>query len=241
VNWSSKLLANLGPFLLLAAAITGTAWADLITNGGFETGTFSGWAETNQAGGAGNWYIQSGTTSPASGLPVPAPPQGNHAAMADSSGPSSDVLIQSFTVAPGSNVTLGFDIFVDSLAAFAAPNSLDYTVIPNQQVRVDILTASATPFALGASVVDNVLDPDANTAGYVTESFNITSAVGAGGTFQLRFADVNNQNTLLFGVDAVSIVVTTSSVPEPVSLVLLATVVIGLFFRRLRTRKPLAS
>ena len=139
------------------AAGASTAKADLIVNGGFESG-FTGWTVTNQAGGSGNWFIQSGTLSPTSGFTVPAPPGPTHAAMTDQPGPGSHALIQSFTVPVGSpTVILSFDWFVGNRAgAFATPNSLDFTVSPNQQARVDILTAGAGAFDLGASVVDNV-------------------------------------------------------------------------------------
>src|ERR1700694_3164223 len=49
--------------------------ANLITSGDFEAGggSFLGWTIVHQSGSfpGGNWFIQSGTTSPASGSPVP--------------------------------------------------------------------------------------------------------------------------------------------------------------------------
>jgi hypothetical protein len=208
--------------------LTGAARAELITNGGFETGTFAGWTVANQAGSSGNWFIQTGTTSPLNAFTVPSPPQGTHAAMTDQGGPVSSVLLQSFTVTPGSKVTLSFDVYVNNLAGFFSPPTLDFTTIPNQQARVDILTASATPFALGSSVLDNVFEPLSNTTAYVPETFDITSAVGNGGTFQLRIAVVDNLTVFNLGVDAVSIVATSTAVPEPDCWILLAIGVIGL-------------
>lgn len=236
MNWIRKRFACLGPLLLLAAwAVTGTARADLLTNGGFETGTFAGWTVANQPGGSAGWFVQAGTSSPVNSFPVPAPPQGTHAAMTDDpAAPGSRALLQSFTVAPGSKVTLSFDIYVNNFAGFFSPASLDFTLVPNQQARVDILTAGATPFALGGSVLDNVFDATANTAGYVAETFDITSAVGGGGTFQLRFVEVDNLDFFNLGVDAASIVATPATVPEPTGFILLATVVIGLASRRKR-------
>jgi hypothetical protein len=225
------------PYVLFALSGTGLLRADLITNGGFETGTFSPWTVVNQAGSdpSANWFVQTGTLSPASFSAVPAPPQGTFAAMADQGGAATDALLQSFTVAPGSQVTLSFDVFVDnqnfdtnSNPVFFDPNTLDFNQVPNQQARIDILTSGAGALDLGGSVVDNLFTAAANTAGYVPMSFDITSAVGAGGTFQLRFVTAINLAPLVLGVDAVSITATTSGVPEPASWVLLAALVLSL-------------
>ena len=116
MNWIGKRFACLGPLLLAAWAVTGTARADLLTNGGFETGTFAGWTVTNQPGGSAGWFIQTGTSSPVNSFAAPAPPQGTHAAMTDDSAPGSHALLQSFTVAPGSKVTLSFDLYVNNFA-----------------------------------------------------------------------------------------------------------------------------
>jgi hypothetical protein len=236
-----KRFVYIGTLILAAVAVTGTARADLLTNGGFETGTFAGWTIANQTGSfpGSNWFIQTGTASPVNGFSVPAPPQGTHAAMADQGGSGSHALLQSFTVTPGSKVILTFDIYVNNFGGFFSPASLDFTTIPNQQARVDILTAGATPFALGSAVLQNVFDPTVNTTGYVLETFDITSAIGGGGTFQLRFVEVDNQNFFTLGVDAVSIVATPAAVPEPGSWILMATVVVGVASRRRRNFQSL--
>jgi hypothetical protein len=232
VTGKLQLLQGFSLILLLAAFGTGSARAAaLILNGGFESG-FTNWTLTDEPGGAtgatGGWIIQTGTTSPITGLTVPAPPQGTDAAMTDASGPGSHSLIQAFTVAPGSAVTLSFDLFVGNQAGFFSPASLDFNTIPNQQARVDILTSAAGAFALGASVVDNVLDASADTANYVHYSFDITTFVGGGGTFKLRFAEVDNEATYLLGVDDVSITSSSTAVPEPGSWLLAAIMVAAL-------------
>lgn len=195
--------------------------AALILNGGFESG-FTNWSVADEIGGAASgWQIQTGTTSPINMIAVPAPPQGTHAAMTDAGGAGSHALYQSFTVAPGSTVTLSFDLFVGSQAGIVTPtpDSLDFNVIPNQHARVDILagaTTLANAFSL-TSVVDNVFDPPVSTTSYTLYNFNITSAVGVGGTFTLRFAEVDNLNIFNLGVDNVSIVTSQGTVPEPSS------------------------
>jgi hypothetical protein len=66
---------------VMALALPGPARAvPLIINGGFEAG-LSAWITVDAAGSDGTFFLQSGTTSPSSGDPVPAPPEGTMAAM----------------------------------------------------------------------------------------------------------------------------------------------------------------
>jgi hypothetical protein len=221
-------IGALAPVLLMGA---GLAHAGLISNGGFETGSLADWTAANQAGGSGSFFIQSGTGSPSNNFPVPAPPGGSFAAMTDQGGPGSHALLQSFTVDPGSVVTLSFDLFRDNQAgAYFSPNSLDFTVNPNQQARVDILTSGAGAFDLGAAVLDNVFQTNPGDPlvdrGYIHYSFDITSAVGSGGTFQLRFDETDNQLFFALGVDNVDIE-ETAATPEPGTWVMLLTALFG--------------
>jgi hypothetical protein len=217
-----RLLQTAFSVLLIAASGNASARAaSIILNGGFESG-FTNWTTVDETGGTtAGWQIQTGTLSPINMVTVPAPPQGLHAAMTDSGGPGSHALLQSFVVAPNSSATLTFDLFVANQAAFSTPASLDFNVIPNQQARIDILTGATTvanAFSL-SSVADNVLDPSANTVAYSQYSFDITSAVSKGGTFTLRFAEVDNQNIFNLGVDNVAIVTAPLATPEPTSQV----------------------
>jgi len=214
-----------------------TARADLITNGGFEAG-LTGWTVVNT--GSGNWFVQTGTGSPSNNFPVPAPPEGINAAMTDQGGGGSHALLQTFTVPDnGSTVILTFDWFVHNQAAggYSTPNSLDNGVVPNQQARVDILTAGAGAFDLGSSVVDNVFQTnvgDPTLSGYNTLTADLSGILLPGNTYQIRFAEVDNQLFFGFGVDAVSLEAT----PEPGSLVLGGMGLIGIgLFRFRRTRK----
>ena len=59
----------------LLCALSAPAMAGLITNGGFETG-FSSWTRTDQLGSEGTFALQTGTTSPVNGDPVPLPLEG---------------------------------------------------------------------------------------------------------------------------------------------------------------------
>ncbi|MCE9550421.1 MAG: PEP-CTERM sorting domain-containing protein [Betaproteobacteria bacterium] len=222
-----KIFYNTLAALTLTCALTQqTSAAQILTNGGFESG-FSGWARSDALGSDGTFFIQSGTSSPFNGDPVPAPPGGINAAMTDAGAGGAHVLWQDFIISgPASQILLSFDLFIGNRAGlFATPATLDWTLIGNQQVRVDILNASADPFSV---VAGDVLMPlyqsqanDPLVSGYTNFSFDITSIVNAnlGNNLRLRFAETDNFAPLQVGVDNVSIV-TATTVPEPSSLLL---------------------
>ena len=167
----------------LFCALSAPAMAGLITNGGFESG-FSSWTRTDQLGSEGTFALQTGTTSPVNGDPVPAPPGGTTAAMTDAQGPGSHVLSQSFTVsAPVLAAMLRFDIFVGNRAGmFVSPSTLDFsTPALNQQARVDILVGSAGAFSvLPADVLLNAFQTnpgDPLVSGYTHHTVDVTTLI----------------------------------------------------------------
>ena len=141
---------------------------------------------------------------------------------------------------------LSFDLFRGNRAGvYFAPNSLDFNTVPNQQARVDILTAGAGAFDLGAAVVDNVFQTTPGSTAvdpsYLHYSFDITHAVIAGQTYQLRFAETDNQNFFQLGVDNVSIPTTSAAVPEPSAVFLPATFLALVALARLRRKHPVSQ
>jgi hypothetical protein len=234
--------------ILLMVAVLPAMASSIIVNGGFETNggagssTFTGWTVTNESGSGGSWYVQTGTLSPLNGLPVPVPPEGSYAAMTDASGPSSQVLIQDFTVPlDATSVTLSFDYFLNNLGPDYVPGGdLDFNDSPNQQARVDILPSADGAFDTSSVLLNaygtqsgDTLQPGA----WETFSEDITSAVSPGGTYQLRFAEVDDLGQFNFGVDNVQINVNTGSVPEPSTVALSAA---GLVLLGLRLRRKIA-
>ena len=217
----------IGPVLVLAFAVSAASAANLIVNGDFESGTLAGWSEFDQAGGSGSWFALSGTSGPLSGEPTVGPAGGSFYALTDQTGPGSHVLLQSFTVAGGSQM-LSFDMFVNNWAGIVVGcDGLDYTVSPTECGRVDILTGTANPFDTGAGVVMNLYqgsDPfGTNPNPYTAYSFALNLPAG---TYQLRFAETDNQLFFNMGVD--NVVLTSGSTPEPGTLVIFGSGLLGI-------------
>lgn len=243
--YSAALLLTLG-----AATAQPASAQELITNGGFESGSLSSWQAVSQSGGSSSFYARPNKTQINPYQSTVGPATGSYYAVSDQTGDGSAALLQTFVVAPSpSSVVLSFDMFVDNYnfdGSVDTPNSLDYTVSPNQQARVDILSAGADVFNTGAGDLANYYNKGAdavtnqgigNSHPYTHYTFDITSVVGSGGHYQLRFAEANNQDNLYQGIDNVSIQETASAAPEPSSLAAWAFAGLGLAGLVLKYRK----
>lgn len=232
----------------LACSLAPARAAELITNGGFESG-FTGWTHADSAGSDGSFFLQTGTASPINSMSVPAPPGGATAAMTDAQAPGSHVLYQDFTItAPVGSAILSFDTYLGNQAGgffVPDPNTLDFAVAAfNQQARVDILLGGASAFSLSADdVLLNIYQTTSATfadPGYTSHSADIAAVLNAhlNTVLRLRFAETDNVSTFQFGADNVSLA--TSAVPEPASFV---TVGFGILLccASLRIRRLFAS
>jgi hypothetical protein len=211
-------------------ALTSVASAtNIFVNGGFETGDLTGWTASAEAGSGGSFSVQSGTPLPLSGEPTVGPSSGNFYAVTDQRGEGAYALTQSFTVDPGSTVTLSFDLFANNYAGIATVGPLDYTVGPVEFATVDLLTGTANPFSTApADVLENFYsgsDAGTNPNPYTSYSFDISSVVAAGGTFQLRFGEADNQNFFNLGIDNVIVDV---AAPEPSTFFMFGLALVGL-------------
>lgn len=223
--------------ILAAAAIATAAFstsagaASLLVNGSFETGDFTGWTATVAPNSSGDISVTTGGTSPISGSGVAAPTDGTFYAISDQTGPGAYSLMQSFVAA--ASMTLTFDFFAQSFGGFSDDGDLDYTGDPNQHARVDILSAAAGAFDLGASIVQTLIAPIANGSPDPFASYTFAlNSLTAGTTYQLRFAQVDNQGFFQMGVDNVELVAAPIPVPAAGLLLLSAVGGLGIAVRR---------
>lgn len=185
-------LACVGALSMAGAAHAG----ELLTNGGFETGNFSGWS-TNTLSGS-NGLIGVSNTAAGGALPytgtgtggAAGPASGSYYAFVDQGGPGGYEAWQSFSVSPNATVTYSFDLFSRDSSGAAPLNPTFFGqgglgAEAAQYVRVDILDSMG-------SVLAN-LALEGSVGAYQNYSGDISSVVAAGGTFSFRFRHFDNQ------------------------------------------------
>jgi hypothetical protein len=200
-----------------------SASTELLTNGGFETGDFTGWTASIFPASNGTVVVTSGSVAPDSGIQVVGPSEGTFHSLTGQGGPGAYSVMQGFTVGAGlTSLVLEFDMFSVTDAGLT-DGGLDPSGPATQLARVDILTAGAGAFDLGASIVHTVLAPFVDgpfsSAAYASYSQDILSFLTPGTSYQLRFAQSDNQGYMTMGVDAVSLVA--AQVPLPAAGLLL--------------------
>ncbi len=178
---------------------------NLVTNGSFETGDLTGWTEVNS--GDGQFSVESGTVTPSSGGPIPAPPDGTFASVSDQGGAGSHILYQDVSIPTHGDITLSLLLYYNNRANVWVDNgTLSESGGANQQLRVDIMDPSAAVDDVGTGVLMNIIKPsgsDPFTFGYNTLSADLNQF--AGQTIRLRFAEVDNQLFLNMAIDDVRI------------------------------------
>ena len=258
-NGYIRNLTVCGLVAMMAASRVTAQTQQLITNGGFETGDFTGWTLANQhnpddTGSNDHFYIsQPGANTPVvdgiTFLTAPNAAGGSGYAVTATDHSGAHALLQNFTVPiTASDVALSFQMFVNDqtgLQSVVDPSGLDYTTggtfNDNQHARVDLLRAGASDLSTTASDVlanfylgaDAEIAPAANP--YAQYSFSLDGLVAPGSSYRLRFAEVDNLSAINLGVDNVSVL---AMVPEPGITTLLCSLgVVGFGLRRGRRRK----
>lgn len=186
-----------------------------LTNGGFEQ-NLSGWTTVSLPGTASGQFVTYSSTPVAN--PLPAPPQGQFAAYNQHSAPGTRILYRDLVLPAGQTLTLSLVAYYNNLSSqFDTPTSLDYTVSPNQQFRIDIVTTTANLTSVNASdVLHNVMRTnvgDALTLAPTTFTADLTSF--AGQTVRLRIACTNTQAPFYVGIDGVSLISGGGTVTPP--------------------------
>ena len=205
------------------------AWAwstELVVNGSFEvnpgvgTTNFTGWTQVQQANSRGAFYVHSGSLTPVAHFSVPTPPLGSFAALTDQTGPGSRIIYQDVAIPVGSMTILSLSLLIYNQANyFASPASLDFTAVPNQQVRIDIMSTASSAFDVNVGVLRNVYQTQAGNA--LTQSYAKVSAdlsAFAGQQVRLRIATVDNLGGMNVGIDNVGIQSTVISPPGAPSI-----------------------
>lgn len=211
----------------LALAAPAGAGAATAANGDFEAGGLSGWQVYNAFPECGNWFAYGGSTTPGTGYPFTAPPQGSWAAVTDEHCANTAVLYQDVALEPLWSHSLSMTVYYTSRSPIfvPSPNNLEVSNEPvlvpigeepppvNQQMRVDVMRPEApiesvNPADILATVFANKNgDPESMAPTVLTTDLTPF----AGQTVRLRTAVAAGDYYFYGGVDAVSITSTPPS------------------------------
>ena len=239
-----KFLGAFLAFVFYSAGQPSKAVTELITNGDFESGSFSGWTKTDQIGSDGTFFIvpNSGGIAPSSGLPYQLNPTGgNWFSMTDSQGPGSHSLTQAFTITTGTIVNYSFQMFANNWGEADFNNGRDFaTPTLVQNAVVDIITGS-DPLTT-TDIVAVLFGPGSDLPGAPPNPW--TTYTGTRfllpGTYQIRFAETDNVFFFNQGVDNVSISIGAET-PLPGALTLFVTGLGALGLLGCRRKKKAAT
>jgi len=220
-----RLLSLAVVLLAVALAAPAAAAAATVVNGNFETGNLEGWHKQDSTG-FGDWYVYKGTKPPISEsgrntAPVPAPPQGDYAVIADQLDPDTLILYQDISLAAGAKHQLSLQAFYSSNKPLAVPTpdslSTDPSVIgeqANQQFRIDLIRPDAPLESIDPAdllrTIFSTQPGDPVTMPPTRLSASLTPY--AGQTVRLRIVVAAGREALNAGIDDVA--VATTPVPD---------------------------
>lgn len=196
-------------FIIAFSGFNSNAQEELVVNGGFETGDFTGWNTEFQPSEV-QWFVYTGTISPLSVNNILAPPEGEYAAVSDQRIQGASLLYQDIVIPPGARVTCSAIVYYTIFTQFNIAGPLDDTITPfNQQYRIDIMDPNAPLYDTGAGVLLNLFEGmplDPLSLGYTTLDFNLSQF--AGSTVRIRAAVTVTSIVENVSIDAVSCIAT---------------------------------
>jgi hypothetical protein len=212
----TRWLRSLSALLLglpLAAPLQAT---EILLNGGFETGDFTGWnvGPNPGAGGCDQAWTVAASGSECQPLGAPVGGFGAYTSL-DGSGPLTRTISQSFVLAGLSAATLAWSeaAQVDNAGSLPREFSIDLRDAGNVLIANLYNEAFAAGASTGFGLTAHSLDLSALLAAHVGENVNIAFST---------IVPENFTGPAGFLLDAVSLDVTAAAVPEPASLALLA-------------------
>jgi len=191
--------------------------SDLIVNGGFETGDFSGWTVVNT--GSGLWNINDGTFDPPGATPAHAPISGNFDAVSSQGGPGFHDLFQDVFL-PGANITSAVLSWDDRITNQASTFS-----DPNQEWRV--LIEDAVSGALITEVFST--NPGDMNTDVTSRSFDLTGILSQLAGQAIRISFEEQDNLLFFNSQLDNVAFNVSTVPVPAAAWLFGSALLGFF------------
>ena len=228
--------------LACAALLAGPAFAStqLLTNGGFETGDYTGWTASTFAGSSGTIVATDAAVSPVSAQSVAGATEGTYHVLTGQSGPGAYAVSQDF-LAPvdATSLLLSFVFFSASTAGLFDGGLDPFCCGSTQNARVDVLSFGSDVFS-NAGVVHSIVAPVITGnfgTPYQSYALDLLPFLSAGSNYTLRFAQADNGGIMTMGVDNVSLVAETSAVPVPASGLLLVGAVGGIAALRRRKRQ----
>lgn len=191
-----------------------------LSNGGFESGDFTGWS-TDSWGGHGDWFVyEDGTMSPDPSMTdpdvpfnVPEPPEGQYAAVTDMDYSGAHFLYRDIEVA-GSwmlHAVVFYENGIDQFYVQPDFGSFDGEAwfagsgVTNQQFRIDVIDPDAPIHSTEAddvlAVVFQTQSGDPPSMGPTPVSIDLSPWEGT--TIRLRAVQIDNKSALRAGIDDV--------------------------------------